>query len=294
MPQETQEKVDLSGGVPSAEEQRALHGRQMAMAAATGAEDEIQVPVASVAIPSRGRIYPVDSPLHNRGEIDIKSMTAREEDILTSMPLLRQGRAMSALLRSCIIDKSVDPEEMLVGDRNAVLIAIRVSGYGAEYEGKLDCPSCDESFEHTFGLGHVPMKHLEVEPVEEGRNLFYFELPVLKKRIVFKLLTGAEERELNTLQDRSKKARGAGAQESNVTMRLLHQIVSIGGVNDRQKLAKMVRNMPARDSLELRKYIDRISPGVELKDHVTCPSCGEESEVDVPFGADFFWPELGS
>jgi len=285
------DKIDLSNAAPTVNEQRALHQTQMEQAAA-GGEDDIQVPVASVSIPSRGKIYPVESPLHNRGEIDIKSMTAKEEDILTSMPLLKQGKAMSALLRSCIIDKSIDPEQMLVGDRNAVLIAIRVSGYGAEYDGKLDCPECTESFDHVFSLGHIPMKELKVEPVEEGRNLFYFELPVLKKRVVFKLLTGAEERELNTLQDRSRKARGVGAQESNVTMRLLHQVVSIGAVNDRQKLAKMIRNIPARDSLGLRKYIDEISPGVELKGNVTCPACGEESEVDVPFGADFFWPEL--
>jgi len=286
----SEEKVSL-GKNPSPQQQQKKHAADMLLAAGGGGVD-IAVPVVSVEIPSGGAIYPVDSSLHGKSSIDIKSMTAKEEDILTSGPLLRQGKAMSTLLKSCIIDKSINPEDLLVGDRNAILIAIRVSGYGAEYGAKIECRECGDQFDHEFSLAKIPVRSLEASPIEEGRNLFYFELPVLKKQVAFKLLTGAEERELTQLQDRTRKALGVGAPENNVTMRLLHQVVSVDGETDRQLLARLIRKMPARDSLELRKYIDKISPGVDLKEFVTCASCGEETEVDVPFGADFFWPEL--
>jgi len=250
------------------------------------------VPVNDVKLPSRGKIYPPESALHNRETVEVRSMTAREEDILTSRVLLRQGKAMSMLLRNCIVDKSIDPDEMIVGDRNAVLVSIRVSGYGPGYETKIECPECNEGFEHNFDLSNIPVAPLEAEPEVPGLNQFTFTLPMSKKSVRFKLLTGAQERELSTIQERSKKAHGIGAMENNVTLRIFHQVVSIDGEADRGKLQRLVMTMPAGDSRALRKYIDKLSPGLDMTSFVTCPGCGTESEVDMPIGAEFFWPGI--
>lgn len=247
-------------------------------------------PAASVPLPSLGKVYPVGSSLAGKSRLEIKAMTAREEDILTSRGLLRTGTALDALLRSCIIDRSVDIGSMLVGDRNAVLVAIRITGYGQEYKVQVDCPACGEKVKHEFDLSQIPIKQLSVDPRAPGTNEFVFNLPVSKADVVFKLLSGADEKELGVIIDRSRKMSGGGA-ESLVTTRLVQQVISIGGETDPNKLALMVRNMPARDSRALRFHIDRMSPGLNMTQLFRCTACGEESEVDVPMGTEFFWPQ---
>lgn len=248
-----------------------------------------QPPSATVPLPSSGKVYPAGSPLALAETIQIKAMTAREEDILTSRSLLKQGKALDALLRSCVVDRTVDIDSMLVGDRNAALIAIRITGYGQEYKIKISCPKCEAEVEHEFDLATLPVKRLGVDPAVVGLNEFAFRLPVCRKDATFKLMTGADERELSSILERTRKT-GAG-QESLVTTRLLQQIVSIGGEKDKNKLAGIIRNLPARDSRDLRNYMDKISPGVEMKQAFSCGQCGEESEVDVPMGTEFFWPQ---
>lgn len=246
-------------------------------------------PTEAVPLPSGGKIYPPDSPLHRAGLIEIRSMTARDEDILTSRALLKQGKAVDALLRSCILNKAIDITQMLTGDRNAVMVAIRITGYGADYQAQLDCPKCDEKVKATFDLSQLPIKPLGKEPREEGKNEFEFDLPVSKKKVVFKLLTGADEKDLSDLLSRTQKM-GNGV-EGGVTARLLMSIISLGGETDRNKLAQAIRNLPARDSRAFRAELDKVSPGVDMTQKFSCPSCGEESEVNVPIGTEFFWPE---
>lgn len=245
-------------------------------------------PTESVPLPSRGVVYPPESPLHGTELIDIRSMTARDEDILTSRALLKQGKAIGTLLRSCIVNKSIDPDKMIIGDRNAALIAIRITGYGAEYPVTVDCPVCGEKTKHEFNLADLEVKRLEVQPLRQGENVFAFVLPVSKKVVEFKLMTGEDERDVAVTLDRAKKLT-SGA-EATVTTRLLHSILSIGGERDRSKLAQIIKNLPARDSRDLRTYIERISPGIDMTQAFTCKSCGEESEVEVPMGTEFFWP----
>jgi predicted RNA-binding Zn-ribbon protein involved in translation (DUF1610 family) len=244
-------------------------------------------PTEAVPLPSRGLVYPIESPIHGAEVIEIRSMTARDEDILTSRALLKQGKAIGTLLKSCITNRGVDPEKMIIGDRNAVLIAIRITGYGREYAVTVDCPVCGEKVKHEFDLADLPIKSLDVAPVERGQNAFRFALPVSKKEVIFKILTGEDEHEVAVTLDRAKKL---GGTEAAVTTRLLASIISVGGETDRAKLAQIVRNLPARDSRDLRNYIDKISPGVEMVQKFSCSSCGEESEVDVPMGTEFFWP----
>lgn len=244
-------------------------------------------PAAAVPLPSKGKMYPPDHPFSGLSVVEIKSMTAREEDILTSRALIKQGKAVDALLRSCILNKTVNPSDLLSGDRNALLIAVRITGYGNEYKTKVECPACAETVEHVFDLAVLPIKPTGEEPSVPGSNQFSYRLPTMNKTVAFRLTTGADEAELLQIFEKTKKMGGA---DSVVTMRLLASIISIDGETDRAKISNLIRNMPARDSRALRLHMDAIAPGVEMKQKFSCPSCAEESEVTIPLGVEFFWP----
>lgn len=247
------------------------------------------IPSEIIPLPSEGRTYPADSPLSNAHGVEIKSMTARDEDILTSRALIKSGKIIGALLRSCILDKTIDPETMLVGDRNAILIGIRITGYGPEYPIKTECPQCASSIEDVVNLGNLPIKRFpEDVTVTPGSSEFSFFLPVSKKNCTFKLFTGLEERDLLGVMEKGRKS---GIAEELVTTRLKLQITAINGDRDANKIAMFVRNMPARDSRDLRAHIDRITPGVELKANIVCKSCDYEGLMEVPLSTDFFWPQ---
>lgn len=250
----------------------------------------LEVPVESVPLPSQGIIYPAGSSLYRSETVDIRSMTAKEEDILTSRALIKKGTVISHLLRSCIIDKNIDVESMISGDRNAVMVALRITGYGAGYNVEIDCPECGDRNKQEFSLAELPIKRLKIEPIVDGANLFEFLLPISKKRVIFRFLTGADETEMSQETDRRKKKLGL-ENESGVTLRLQTALVEVEGIKDRNKIAQFVRSMPAGDSRALRKFMEDNEPGVEMKSFLSCSSCGENSEVRLPLGASFFWPD---
>jgi len=216
-------------------------------------------------------------------------MTAREEDILTSRALLKKGTVISELIKSCIVDRSIDPLQLLSGDRNAIMVAIRITGYGPEYNVEMECPECSVKSPHTFDLGSLPLRRLEIEPVQSGTNLFEYELPYSKKKVRFKFMTGRDEEEIMVMSEKQKKL--ALGTESNVTTNLLYSIVSIDGVSDRAKIAAFVKNMPARDSLALREYIKDNEPGILMRQDTVCNACGHAEEVNMPLGVTFLWPQ---
>ena len=248
-----------------------------------------EVPVESVPLPSNGTVYPAESPLHRKETVDIRAMTAREEDILTSRALIKKGTVITELIKSCLTDKRIQVQDILAGDRNAIMVALRITGYGAEYKVEADCPKCNVRSKQDFNLADMPIKRLEIDPVVIGQNIFEFKLPVTKKVVHFKFLTGRDEEEINTVSERAKK-QGA-ISDSAVTTRLQYSIVSVDGKTDRSSVNGFIRNMPARDSMTLRKHIEANEPGIEMKGEFDCSSCGEQSEVRVPLGASFFWPD---
>jgi len=250
----------------------------------------LEIPVESIPLPSKGIVYPNGSSLHNQETVDVTAMTAREEDILTSRALIKKGTVITELLRSCIVNKDTNPDHILSGDRNALMTAIRVTGYGADYVVEVECPDCDEKSKQTFDLTDLPIKRLELVPMDIGVNIFEVELPRTKKRIQFKFLTGADEREMSVTSERRKKSGFQG--DSVVTQRFRQQIVAIDGVTDKGKINMFISHMPAGDSLFLRKYIDRNEPGIEMKAWMECAHCFEHSEVRLPMGASFFWPDV--
>jgi len=184
-----------------------------------------EVPVESVPLPSRGVCYPTDSPLYGQETIEIRAMTAREEDILTSRALIKKGTVITELLRSCFVNKSINPDDMLAGDRNAVMTALRITGYGADYRVEVDCPACSTRSKQNFNLADLPIKRLSINPIADGANAFDFNLPVTKKEVRFKFLDGRDEEEIMVMSERKKKTGLSG--ENLVTTRLKHSILSV-------------------------------------------------------------------
>ena len=164
-----------------------------------------EIPVETVPLPSGGKCYEEDHPLHGKETVEIRAMTAKEEDILTSKALIKKGTVISHLIKSCLIDKRVDPDTLLAGDRNALMVALRVPGYGTEYKVEIDCPACGERSKHNFNLGELPVKRLEIEPIVDGTNVFESVLPVSKAKVRWKLLTGADEQQIMQMTERRKK-----------------------------------------------------------------------------------------
>lgn len=255
---------------------------------AVKADFGLDIPVETLPLPSGGKVYSPKSTLFNKDTVEVRSMTAREEDILTSRALLKKGTVITELIKSCLIDKSINPVELTVGDRNALMVGIRITGYGAEYEAEVECNSCGAKSQQSFNLAELPIQRLEIDPVVPGSNLFRFELPRTKKVVHFRFLTGKDEEEILATQERQKKL---GSQiEQSVTTNLIYNIVSVDGVEDRTKIATFVRMLPAADSLALRDFIRKHEPGIRMKQETVCPSCGHEEEVTMPMGVSFLWP----
>jgi hypothetical protein len=259
---------------------------------AVSQEAGFQVPVENVTLPSKGLVYPVGHPLSNEESLEIKCLTAKEEDILTSRALIKNGTVISQLLRSCILNKSVDPDDMLVGDRNAILVAIRITGYGSDYKVKIQCPACSEDYENEFSLAQLKVKTLSAAPLRQNENLFEYTLPGSGQVVQLKLLTGRDELEISKIAEKKKKLQTQV--DNSVTSRLFYSVIAINGETDRQKLSYIINNMRAGDSRALRRYIDKVEPGVEMKQEVSCPHCSDQSEVNIPLGISFFWPDLGN
>ena len=161
---------------------------------------------------------------------------------------------------------------------------------GSDYTVDVDCPACGASNKNEFDLSELAIKRLEVSPVTEGANLFEIQLPVTKKSVQVKFLTGHDEQDITQTAARKKK-QGLQKNDTMITDRLIRSIVAVEDIRDKNKIGVFVRNMPARDSLALRKFLDNYEPGIEMKAWMTCTSCHEHSEVRLPLGASFFWPD---
>ena len=250
------------------------------------------VPTEFVELPSRGQFYPDGHPLQDVGEVEIKFMTAKEEDILTDKTLLKKGIAIDRLVRSLIINKSISPDSLFVGDRNAILIAARASGYGAEYDTKIICTTCFSHGRHIFNLAEATVKHgddfgeLEVSRNEKGNIVFL--VPKTKVHVECRMLTGFHEKQLIAQRQRAEKQK---LPDRTTTNQLMVAIVSVNGHHEKDLIKKFVDTMPIVDSRYIRKAIEICSPDIEIHDFFECDECGAGADMEVPFTADFFWPK---
>ena len=247
------------------------------------------VPRDYVMLPSKGRIYPTDSPLYNLEEIEVRHLTAADEDILTSRALLRSGKAIDTMLANVIMNKSINVNDFISGDKNAILTFLRITGYGPEYDVEIDCPGCNESIKHEFDLSKLTMRFLDVDPIGEGQNRFDFVLPS-GVRIEFKLLNSAEDTQITDEQEKIKRATNSPL-EKNVTTKYKHQIVSVNDKEEQIFINNFVDTMNLRDSRAFRSYLEEVEPDVNMKQEFKCRMCGHSEEVEIPVTVGFFWPE---
>ena len=251
------------------------------------------VPTEFVELPSKGRFYAPDHPLYNQETIEIKQMTAKEEDLLTSRSLLKKGIALDRVLESIVINKSIDPNSLLIGDRNAVIVAMRVSGYGSDYQTSITCPACNTQQKYEFDLNETEVFHGEpgADPSikEVGTGFFSTILPRTKIEVVFRLLSGNDEKRVSKQLENARKNRKN--EDSLVTDQLKSLIVSVNGHKEPQNINYVVENMPSSDARHLRTAYKLTAPNLDMTQDFTCTSCGHEQELEVPLTADFFWPD---
>ena len=241
-------------------------------------------PSEVIDLPSEGKLYPKEHPCSD-GKIEIKYMTAKEEDILTSQNLIKKGVVIDRLMDSLILTPGVKSDDLILGDKNAVMVAARILAYGPEYVCDVVNPNTSETINHTFNLADCPFKKL---PEGITENKFKVDLPISKKKLTFKLLTGKEEIMINEELKASEKINAEVKPE--LTTRLRHTITSVDGDDSQATINGFVQNLLARDSMYLRKEIQKNSPDIELEQEIDIE--GESVKVNIPMTVGFFWPDI--
>lgn len=244
-----------------------------------------------VKLPSEGKFYGPESSLHGVSEIEIRHMTAREEDILSNQQFIFDGSVFDRVLKSIVVDKSINLSDLIAGDRNALLYAARITGYGNEYAIMQDCDACGKNAKFVFDLSKQEVVHDLPEGVtlDDTTGLFYFELPKTKMQTCVRILTSEDD---NYLAKQNEKAESLGIQNNKTINMFRRSIISVNGVTDQAQLNKLFEVLPAMDSRKIRMVINNLSPSITTRQNVACGSCGVESEREVPFSLGFFWPDL--
>ena len=242
---------------------------------------DYKFPTEVVDLPSKGHFYVDGHPLSS-GKVEVKYMTAKEEDILTSQNLIQQGTVIDVLLQSLIVDKTINVNDLLIGDKNAIMVAARILGYGKEYDFEYD------GVEQNIDLTKLEPFNIDFSKFTKGKNEFSYKLPNSKRTLTFKLLSGRDESniesEIKSLQKISK------TQSPELTTRLKHIILSVDGNSDRSYVNSFVDNeFLSRDSLAFRNYLNDITPDIDMTADVV-DSSGREKTVVIPITARFFWP----
>ncbi len=246
------------------------------------------IPVSSVKLPSLGLLYGQESVLHNVEEVQFKAMTVAEEDILLNEVYNRNGTSVQKLIEACLIDKRIKIKDLIAADFDAIITGIRISGMGNDYETIVKCNSCNKESEKIFKLNELSVKYLTERPVEEFTRMFSLKLDN-GHNIIIKILNIAEEEELEEIKKKLTKNK---IQIKETEMRLFKQIISINGNEDHVFIKNYISKMSTINSKKIKKYLVDISPKVIWKSDVVCDYCGVESEVRIPMGVTFLWPEL--
>ena len=241
-------------------------------------------PTETIDLPSKGVFYPEDSPLRS-GQIELRYMTAKHEDILTSQNLIQKGVVLDRLIDALIATKGVKAADLFLGDLNAVMVAARILGYGKDYEVAIECPSCNTAVEQVVNLSE-----LETENVPESNEAseFMLTLPLSKAEISLKLLTRGDElaidKELKALKKISSDV------EADSTSRLKAMIKSVNGDTSKAKIWSFVDNLLVKDARYLREQYRTRVPDINFNVSIDC-NCGTNQKVRMPIGVNFFWPD---
>jgi hypothetical protein len=242
---------------------------------------EFKLPTETVELPSKGLLYPKDNPLSS-GKVEMKYMTAKEEDILTNQNYIKNGTVIDKLLQSLIVS-DINYNDLLIGDKNAIMIAARILSYGKDYEFTYD------GEQQNIDLSTLVTKEVDEDLYKSGENEFSFTLPHTENTITFKILTHGDERKIEQEVKGLQKINKSNSSE--VTTRFSHIIKSINGSSEKKDIREFVNNyLLAKDARALRKYYQEISPDLDTQVYLNTAE-GREEVVDLPIGLNFFWPD---
>jgi len=244
-------------------------------------ESKFKLPTETVELPSKGLLYPEGHPLAG-GTVEMKYMTAKEEDILTNQNYIRQGTVIDKLLQSLIVTE-LNYDDLLIGDKNAIMIAARILSYGKDYEFDLG------NGKQIVDLSIFEPKKLNESLYKKGQNEFSFTLPFTSNTITFKLLTHGDEKKID------QEVKGLQKIDKNniteATTRLKYMITSINGSYERNDIRDFVDNgLLARDARAFREYYNTISPDLDLT-FTYSDVDGADREAALPITVSFFWPD---
>lgn len=243
-------------------------------------------PTLIVDLPSKGLLYPEDNPL-SLGTVEMKYMTAKEEDILTTESYIKKGVVLDKLFQSLIVSK-IDYDTMLIGDRDAIMIAARIYGYGEEYTSKITTPSGNTQTV-VIDLNDIPHKEIDESKFVDRNNRFVFNT-LAGNKIVFKLLTNGDQKQI---QHNLKKVKRGDARDTQLTSRLYQMILSVDGNEDRRFIKAFIENdFRAIDSRRFRDYVNEIQPGIDMSIDVVDEDTGETFRTNIAIGLDFFWTNI--
>lgn len=249
-----------------------------------------ETPFDVIELPSLGKLYPEGSTMFGKNSLEVQYLTAAQEDILTSPNLLQSGKLLEILIKSVLRDKKVDPNDMLLGDRNTIIVWLRSTGYGEDYPVQMTCKECNATYVYEFDLSTLDIRKLEVDDVQDG--LFSYTLPHSKKEVRFNLLTAGDEYTISKTSS-SKKLKLGSSIDNSLSMKMTMMIKEIDGNSDRDFIRNFISTMRVKDTHAFRAYVASIEPGVVMEQECQCPTCGYQSQEVVPIRANFFWPDAG-
>ena len=249
-------------------------------------------PTEFVDLPSGGKYYPEGHPLRGVETVEIKHMTAKEEDILTSRSLLRKGLAIDRLLQSVILDNKINSGMLLIGDKNAILVATRIAAYGSDYETKVTCPMCVQTSKFSFKLHKLEQTSVNdlgefADAITTRGDNFVIVLPKTKVEVEVRLLFGEDEKFLSDAMNMKRKN---NLPDTALTDQFRLFVVSVNGHTDKQSINNFINALPALDSRYLRRAYEKVVPNIDMKQNFVCNNCDYDGEMEVPLSADFFWP----
>jgi hypothetical protein len=259
---------------------------------------EYKFPTEIVELPSKGLVYSEDNPLSS-GKVEMKYMTAKEEDILSTQSYIKDGTVLDRLLKSLLIGngngQSVKYDDLVVGDKNAIMIAARILGYGKDYKVNIIDPFSGEKQEEVIDLTEFQNKPYDGSAQSElNKNEFEFTLPNSNREIIFQLLTESKEKYIKRqIKNLTKASRKTGDKTSKeLTTRLKTMILSVDGESDKKYISSFVDNeLFAVDSRAIRSHIKEIAPDIDLTFEFISEETGERREMSMPMDTSFFWPE---
>ena len=243
-------------------------------------------PTEVISLPSKGKCYPKEHPLSS-GEVEIKYMTAKEEEILASQNLISKGVVLDKLFESIIADKKINIDDIIIGDKNAIVLATRILGYGPEY--KIQVPSIEGQTEIQIDLSKVQTKDVDLDKLNR-ENIYEWVTPVGKNVIKWRMLTHGDEKMIDTDVRAMNRLNKDGA-SAELTTRYRYMIKSVDGKEDTKSIVDFVNNkFLARDTRAFRTHIKELQPDMKMEFEYDNPNTGEKEMTPIPMGVGFFWP----